>query len=48
MHQGGGLQSVARALAPQLGVGDPAQFGIHQRDQAVEGLLFATSLFSEQ
>jgi len=36
---------VVRAFSSQLGVGDAAQFSIHQRDQAVERLLFPARQF---
>ena len=41
VHQRGGLQRVAAALAVELAVGDPAEVFVHQRDQPLQGAAVA-------
>ena len=41
MDQGGGLESVAAALAVQVATGEPPQFPIDHREQQIDGLAIA-------
>jgi hypothetical protein len=48
VDQGGRLQRVARPLLAKLTRGDPAQLGVDQREQAIEGAAIAAAPVVEQ
>ena len=43
MYQGGGLERVARILAPQVALRHATQFGVHERREFFHGCLVAAA-----
>ena len=48
VHQGRGLEGVARAFPFQVAVGDGAEFLVDERNEGLKGLLIASAPFHEQ
>src|SRR6266478_3324707 len=48
VENGGGLQGVAGALPAHVMVGEPVQFGLHQREQLVQRSLVSAAPVAEQ
>src|SRR6266536_6583039 len=48
VENGGGLQGVAGALSAHVMVGEPVQFGLHQREQLLQRSLVSDAPVAEQ
>src|SRR5439155_10006703 len=48
VENGGGLQRVARALSAHVVVRESVQFGLHQREQLLQGSLISAAPVAEQ